>query len=329
MKLRQLDWVQAMSERREDHQGAGINKVRRDWSQRPHSRIERLQSRSHALSMLITSSCLALASLISIGCSDVVVDPGMAGEAMVSGSMAGDTGGSLFGGRTAGGMSAGATMNVTDACEYGENLGVCMICGPNLTPIKPLNDERCPYVPCETLTRYQAMPLEDGGRTCSQFIATPPVDSCKDLGVCYESPEEACTLSSTPTTLFTVYPGCGEFTGCDGEISPDASIKAEGEVCHSIGTCDAEGRCSAPASCSGDKPEYVVNHCPGPDSEEGCDLLIDMNGVPNANDISCTLACATQNGCITGWDSNNSCDRGGEIGCSTRRRQLICRCRGA
>ena len=267
--------------------------------------------------------------LNSTGCSDVVVSPpnmtgGETGVQTQAGSF-------QFGGNALGGMfgdNPGATPDIPDSCESGENLGICMVCGLNLTPIKPLNDDRCPYLPCETLTRYQAMPAEDQGRVCVQYLATAPMDNCKEIGICYEDADEACMLNPTPMELFTVYPGCGEFTGCDGDISPDASIKSEGEACHSIGTCDAEGRCSAPASCEGDKPDYVKNHCPDPNMDEGCDLFVDMNGVPNADDISCTLACATQNGCLKGWDSNNGCERGGEIGCNTRRRQLICRCQG-
>ena len=203
-----------------------------------------------------------------------------------------------------------------------------MVCGPNLTPTKPLNDDRCPYLPCESFTRYQAMPVENGGRACVQYLSAPPMNNCKEIGACYEDPEEECTLDPTPINLFTVYPGCGEFTGCDGEVSPDASIKAAGATCHSVGTCNAEGLCSAPASCEGDKPEYVRDHCPDPDANEGCDLFIDMNGIQNDDDISCTLACATQNGCIKGWDSSNGCERGGEVGCNQRRRTLICRCQG-
>ena len=274
---------------------------------------------------LPASLCLTL-YLSLLGCSDVVVGSNMEDHEDHEDQQGGSNVIFQYGGTATGGMSV--TPDVPDTCEFGEDLGLCMICGPNLTPIKPLNDDRCPYVPCESLTRYQALPTEDGGRTCAQYTATPPIDNCKELGICYEDVEDACTVDTTPMTLFTVYPGCGEFTGCDGDISPDASIKPEGSTCHSLGTCDAEGRCSAPSSCEGDKPEYVRNHCPEPNMDEGCDLFVDMNGIQNADDISCTLVCATQNGCLTGWDSNNGCVRGGEIGCTTRRHQLICRCRG-
>ena len=266
------------------------------------------------ISLHLTLICIFIA-----GCADVVVD---------TASMGGESSVNQVGQSSSGGLSLGGSISGPDECYIGEELDLCMVCGPSLTPIKPLNDERCPYLPCETLTRYQAMPVEDNGRTCVQYLAAPPVNNCKEFGVCYEDPEEACMLSATPMTLFTVYPGCGEFTGCDGAMSPDASIKPEGSVCHSIGICGADGRCSAPQACEGDKPEYVRDHCSDANTDEGCDLLVDMNGIQNADDISCTLVCATQNGCVTGWDSNNGCGRGGEIGCNTRRRELICRCRG-
>ena len=78
---------------------------------------------------------------------------------------------------------------------------------------------------------------------------------------------------------------------------------------------------------------FVEKHCPDPSTPvnevEGCDMLVDMNNIPDRNEISCTLACATENGCITGWDTSGDCQRGGEIGCSNSRSRLICRCRGS
>ena len=42
--------------------------------------------------------------------------------------------------------------------------------------------------------------------------------------------EESCTLDPTPVPLVTVYPGCGEFTGCEGELGPMA-IAPVGSTC--------------------------------------------------------------------------------------------------
>ena len=216
--------------------------------------------------------------------------------------------------------------DLPDTCRVGEELGLCAICGPLLEPIKPADDENCPYIDCSSLTQYQAMNTEDGGRVCMQYLADPPSSSCRDLGQCYETPEEACTLNPTPVPLVTVYPGCGEFTGCEGEISPDGSQKPEGAECHGLGMCGPEGRCSAPPSCNGVHPTYVQNFCPDSNAPDQCDKYIDLNGTDNADDVNCTIACATIGGCQTGWDSNGGCNKGGEIGCNTRRRQLICRC---
>ena len=123
----------------------------------------------------------------------------------------------------------------------------------------------------------------------------------------------------------TVYPGCGEVTGCEGMLSPDGSQKPDGAECHSLGVCGPDG-CTAPPSCSGIQPPYVKEFCQDPNAPEQCDKYIDLNGENNAEDIDCTIACATIGRCQTGWDSNGGCNRGNEIGCSTRRRQLICRC---
>lgn len=224
-----------------------------------------------------------------------------------------------------GGINLGGASNLPDNCVVGEELGLCAVCGPLLTPIMPTNDPNCPPIDCSSLTQYQAMNIENGGRVCMQYIADPPSSSCKDLGACYESAEEACSINPTPIPLVTVYPGCGEFTGCEGDLSPDGSQKPEGAECHSLGSCGADG-CSAPASCSGIQPQYVKEFCPDSNAPEQCDKYIDINGVDNADDIDCTIACATIGRCQTGWDSNGGCNRGGEIGCSTRRRQLICRC---
>lgn len=216
--------------------------------------------------------------------------------------------------------------DLPETCRVGEELGLCAICGPLLEPIKPADDGNCPYIDCSGLTQYQAMNTEDGGRVCMQYLADPPASSCRDIGVCYESPEEACTLNPTPIPLVTVYPGCGEFTGCEGEVSPDGSEKPEGAECHGLGICGVDRKCSAPPSCNGIHPAYVQNFCPDANAPDQCDKYVDLNGTENAGDINCTIACATIGGCQTGWESNGGCSKGQDIGCNTRRRQLICRC---
>ncbi len=262
---------------------------------------------------------IAIILLLCISaCSDQVAPSGtmegnLAGTEML---VSGDEGGISFSGMN----------DVPESCVVGEELGLCAVCGPLLTPIMPTNDPNCPSIDCNALTQYQAMNIEDGGRVCMQYLADPPISSCKDLGACYESADDACILNPTPIPLVTVYPGCGEFTGCEGEVSPDGSKKPEGSECHSLGICGAEGKCSAPASCSGIQPPYVKEYCVDSNAPEQCDKYIDLNGIENTTDINCTIACATIGRCQTGWDSNGGCNRGGEIGCSTRRRQLICRC---
>ena len=273
-------------------------------------------------------SMFAMICGLSIACTTVVYESTDMGAG-------GETGGGGLSGMTAGyltgGTPSGEVPIIPDECEIGQQIGLCAECAPTFTPVALLNDPQCPYIPCETLIRYQVMTNDEGGRSCLQYLAEQPPNNCKEIGVCYEDPAEACVVSETPTTLFTVYPGCGDFTGCEGAVSPDASIKGEGEACHSIGTCSAEGRCSAPPSCEGGKPDYVVGHCPDPDDPSGsagCDLRVDLNTVDNADDISCTLVCATQNGCVTGFEVSGDCGRGREIGCGDRKRQLICRCNG-
>ena len=261
---------------------------------------------------------LTFSLLIGISCSDTASPSGMQ-----MGNVSGMEG-------TAGSNEGGIVFNggreLPDSCAVGEELGLCAICGPLLEPLKPADDVNCPNIDCSVLTQYQAMNLDDGGRVCMQYQADPPLSSCRDLGLCYESPEEACTLDPTPIPLVTVYPGCGEFTGCEGAISPDGSEKPEGSECHSLGICGPEGKCSAPASCNGIHPPYVREFCPDENALDQCNKYIDLNGTENADDINCTIACATVGRCQTGWDSNGGCSRGGEIGCNTRRRQLICRC---
>ena len=274
------------------------------------------------MSQVSLRSYLILLSTLSFicvhACSDQAIPIGSTtggGEAGSEVIVSGDEGGISLGGRN----------DLPETCVVGENLGLCAVCGQLLTPIMPINDGNCPPIDCSSLTQYQSMNIENGGRVCLQYLADPPTSSCKELGVCYESPEDACILNPTPIPLVTVYPGCGEFTGCEGDISPDGSQKPEGAECHSLGTCGASG-CSAPPSCSGIHPEFVREFCPEPNAPEQCDKYIDLNGVDNAGDIDCTIACATIGQCQTGWDSNGGCNRGEEIGCSTRRERLICRC---
>ena len=224
-----------------------------------------------------------------------------------------------------GGISLGGRNDLPENCIVGEVLGLCAVCGALMTPVMPINDSNCPQIDCSSLTQYQSMNIENGGRVCMQYLADPPSSTCKDLGVCYESPEDACTINPTPIPLVTVYPGCGEFTGCEGAVSPDGSQKPDGAECHALGTCGASG-CSAPPSCSGIQSEYVREFCPDPDAPEQCDKLIDLNGIENAGDIDCTIACATIGGCQNGWESDGGCNRGRVIGCSERRERLICRC---
>lgn len=244
----------------------------------------------------------------------------VAGTTMqVAGEMSGGTG-------SGGIVFNGGTDIVTECSVVGENLGLCAVCGPLLSPIMPPNDENCPYLACETLTQFQSMNTDDGGRVCLQYVADQPVTSCKDLGACYETPEEDCILNPTPMPLLTVYPGCGEFTGCDGDISPDGSQKPEGAECHSLGVCGSDGRCSAPAACQGIQPEYVQEYCRDDSALDQCDKYIDLNGTQNADQINCTIACATAGQCTKAWRSNGGCSRGGEISCNERARQLICRC---
>lgn len=285
----------------------------------PTSRSYRVSLTSNLLTYSIVLSALTLA------CSDVVVAPQGGAEA---GQITAGT--QPPAGSSTSGVIAGGTQPIPDECYLGEDLGICISCSPSREPIQLPRDDRCPYIPCETLTQYQVMELEGGGQSCVQFIYEPPVDNCKGIGVCYEDPEEACTLNPSPVPLFNAYPGCGEFSGCEGSVSPDASLKGEGETCHSVGTCDSEGRCSAPASCEGSKPDFALKHCPDPNESdpEGCDLLIDITGESGVDDISCSLACATQNGCLAAWESDNECERGSTLSCNDRERRLICRCRG-
>lgn len=242
------------------------------------------------------------------------------------GETAGELAGMSIAGEEEGGINLGGRMPLPDNCTVGEELGLCAVCGPLLEPIMPTNDSNCPNIDCSPLTQYQAMNTEDGGRVCLQYLADPPVNSCRELGLCYEEASEACLLDPTPIPLITVYPGCGEFTGCNGAVSPDGSQKPEGSECHGLGSCTAEGRCSAPASCSGIHPPYVREFCPDTNAPEQCDKYVDLNGIDNATDINCNIACATIGGCQNGWDSNGGCNRGSAIGCNARRRQLVCRC---
>ena len=240
---------------------------------------------------------------------------------------AGSTGGNMSTGGSMAGLFSGG-MDEQIGCDPNDDLGVCALCGPVLQVIKPLDDENCPFIACDELTQYQWTPTDDGGRVCSVFRAEPPAGRCKDLGVCYSDPADACTPSVVPEVLFTVYPGCGDFSGCEGSDGPDVSMQAPGSACHTLGECGEDGRCSAPPSCFGNKPNYVNGFCPDPDSPDSCDLSVDINLEAEANEIRCSIVCATQGGCSTGWDTSGSCNRGGEVGCNADRRQLICRCNG-
>ncbi len=267
----------------------------------------------------LTIAVIIYSLSISTSCSDNLAPGGMPENVAGAESMMGGNGGIMIGG-------SGPIVEYPDECIIGETLGLCATCGPQRTPLMPNNDENCPFVDCSPLTQYQAMNNENGGRTCLEYSSTPPESSCKDLGQCYEDIEEACQLNPTPSPLVTVYPGCGEFTGCEGSIGPDGSTSPVGSVCHGLGECGADGRCSAPQSCSGVHPEYVTQFCSDDNDSEVCDKHIDLNGVNNASDINCDIACATIGRCVSAWDSNGGCSKGGQVNCDTRRRQLICRC---
>ena len=233
-----------------------------------------------------------------------------------------------FTGEEVGGIviSGGGVVENQDECIIGDRLGLCVTCSALREPVMPLNDSECPSLDCNPLTQYQAMNTEDGGRTCLEYVSYPPETTCKALGECYTDIEEACTLDPTPVPLVTVYPGCGEFTGCEGGVGPDGRTAPVGAICHDLGVCGADGRCSAPPSCAGIHPQYVTQYCPDNSAPDACDKHIDLNTENNADDINCTIACATIGRCVGAWDSNGGCMKGGQLSCDTRRRQLICRC---
>ena len=257
--------------------------------------------------------------LLGLGCSDNLAPVSTVGGQESGGGIGGqETGDILTGG--------GTIMEYPEECLVGEKLGICAICGPLREPLMPINDDECPVIDCSPLTQYQAMNTEDGGRTCLEYSSTPPETSCKALGECYSDIEEACILDPTPVPLVTVYPGCGEFTGCQGELGPDGNTAPVGSLCHGLGECGADGRCTAPPSCSGTHPLYVTQFCPDDNDPEACDKHIDLNSEANANQINCDIACATIGRCVRAWNSNGGCNRGDQINCGTRGRQLICRC---
>ena len=266
-----------------------------------------------------TRLIVGVVALLGLACSDNTSFPP---ASMGGGQSPGEMPGISIGGISAG----GGVVEYPDECLIGERLGICATCSPSREPVMPINDDECPFVDCSPLTQYQAMNTEDGGRTCFEFVSNPPETSCKSLGECYSDIEESCTLDPTPVPLVTVYPGCGEFTGCEGGLGPDGSTAPVGSVCHGLGQCGADGRCSAPSSCAGIQPEYVTQFCADNSEPEACDKHIDLNGVDNAEEITCTIACATIGRCVGAWDSNGGCNRGGQLSCDTRRRQLICRC---
>ena len=63
--------------------------------------------------------------------------------------------------------------NLPESCTVGEELGLCAVCGPLLTPVMPANDPNCPPIDCSSLTQYQAMNVENDGRVCMQYRHDP------------------------------------------------------------------------------------------------------------------------------------------------------------
>ena len=224
------------------------------------------------------------------------------------------------------GMSTTTGAGVSSmGCTVGESLGLCSICGPDKQAKMPDNDDQCPPINCESLSRYQVRELEDGGKICERYPFTQTGGNCEVLGLCVENPTLVC-MEEPMVELLTWYPGCGEFIGCENNEPPSINTVAEGTECYSFGTCDQIGGCSVAQSCYGLDTTDGNEHCSS--DINGCKVYTSARHYQNLEEITCRAYCirGANRGCLDGWESNGACQEGSNIGCNSSRRDIVCLC---
>ena len=217
-------------------------------------------------------------------------------------------------------------MGEPNQCQAeGQRLGVCSMCDYTLTPVVPETETMCPFVDCDSLGTYATREVENGWTVCEYFPYDIGNPVCKGLGECNSNPSEVCTPQPTEI-LFTAYPGCASFTGCDGNAVPTALLKSPGDPCNGFGECQEDGQCSIAGGCATLDIVGSNEFCGVNDSNQ-CESLVVASSYQNIDKISCIAYCQrSRMECRNGWESNGGCSKGDEIGCSVDKREIICQC---
>lgn len=217
--------------------------------------------------------------------------------------------------------------NPDNGCQIGSSLGLCSVCGPSQTAIKPPNDENCPRVDCQSLATYEVRNLDDGGKVCEYYPFAQTGDNCEVQGLCVENPQLICTAQPMEEIL-EWRPGCGTFEGCEGTTPPSTTYEVEGTLCYEFGTCNQIGQCSVHESCYG--LDYVDGneHCSS--DQNGCKVYASARNYNAAiQRLNCQQYCFRGRGgkgCVDGWVANGACQEGENIGCNEERENVICLC---
>ena len=233
--------------------------------------------------------------------------------------------GGMISPQTGGSMLSGGALNPTGCQAEGQRLEVCSICDSTLMPVIPDTEPMCPFVNCDSLGTYATREVDNGGIVCEYFPYDVGNPICKALGECNTNPEEVCVPQITET-LFTAYPGCGEYTGCEGNTAPTATLKAPGDPCNGFGECQDDGQCSVAAGCT-TLDIIGSNEFCGVSDDNLCESLVVASSYQSIDKISCIAYCQrSRMECRNGWKSNGGCTKGEEVGCSVDQREIICQC---
>ena len=288
------------------------------------------------------TALIAISSLYMASCAvngiEIGMDGGSSGQAGtespagvspagVSSPVAGENGGT-------GGPPTGLTTpplgGTDDRCTPGEKIDTCTICGPDASYIMPPDDPECEALNCSELSSfYEEVNEEDGSITCMQRRAVPVEGSCYRMGFCHATTNTACVVEE-PIARATIYPGCGQITGCNSTNSPSFSEVPEGGLCHGFGTCQATGGpCDVSKACAGfERAAGGSQQTFCASSEISCTVSVNANVIDSLDEISCLAYCASASkSCRTAYQYAENCNTSGNaIPCNQAAQRVICEC---